>query len=134
MERLTYRDANGECWYCGDATPADRLHRLTVYEDLGPADHLRELVQAEQDGRLVVLPVPVGNGKMAYGIYDMDPLSAHVVGIDCGHLDGLEIYPTGEIVVEADGWEIGESDIGKNVFLTHNDAETALSAKGGHDG
>ena len=30
--------------------------RLKKYEDIGPIDHLRELAQAEKDGRLVVLP------------------------------------------------------------------------------
>ena len=32
------------------------LHELNAYKDLGPIDHLRTLLQAEQDGRLVVLP------------------------------------------------------------------------------
>ena len=31
------------------------LHELNAYKDLGPIDHIRDLIKAEQDGRLVVL-------------------------------------------------------------------------------
>lgn len=37
------------------------LLRLEEYQELGSIEHLRELVQAEQDGRLVVLPCKVGD-------------------------------------------------------------------------
>ena len=37
------------------------LHELNAYKDLGPIDHIRDLLQAEQDGRLVVLPSKVGD-------------------------------------------------------------------------
>ena len=32
------------------------LHELNAYKDIGPIDHIRDLLQAEQDGRLVELP------------------------------------------------------------------------------
>ena len=60
MKRLTYRDANGEAWYSDAGTERDRLHRLAAIEDiLGDdydLDRLRELVEADRDGRCVVLP------------------------------------------------------------------------------
>ena len=37
MERLTYRDTNGELWYSDNGTERDRLHRLAAYEDTGLA-------------------------------------------------------------------------------------------------
>lgn len=82
MERLTYRDANGELWYSDAGTERDRLHRLAAYEEiglepgeieqlkgeafglrvdkqeleqyraLGPIDRLRELAQADKDGKI----------------------------------------------------------------------------------
>ena len=59
MERLTYRDANGELWYSDNGTERDRLHRLAAIEDiLGDEydlDRLRELVQADREGRCVVI-------------------------------------------------------------------------------
>ena len=64
MERLTYRDANGEAWYSDAGTEADRLHFIADMEDiLGDGydlDRLRELVEADRDGRCIVLPCKVG--------------------------------------------------------------------------
>lgn len=34
MERLTYRDANGEAWYSDAGTEADRLHFIADMEDI----------------------------------------------------------------------------------------------------
>lgn len=91
--------------------------------------HMHDLLQAEKDGRLVVLPVPVGKGQKVYGIFDAEPIPVHIQEIDCDHFDRLEIYPSGEVVVEVDGWEIGQSDIAKTVFLTREAAEKALLQK-----
>ena len=43
---------------------------LVDYHELGPIDHLRELVQAENDGRLVVLPCKVGDTCYTIGEED----------------------------------------------------------------
>lgn len=32
------------------------LHELNAYKDLGPIDHIRDLIKAEQDGRLHITP------------------------------------------------------------------------------
>lgn len=60
MERLTYRDANGEAWYSDAGTEADRLHFIADMEDiLGDGydlDRLRELVEADKANRCIVLP------------------------------------------------------------------------------
>ena len=57
MERLTYRDANGEAWYSDSGTEADRLHFVADMDDiLGndyDLDRLRELVEADREGRCV---------------------------------------------------------------------------------
>ena len=64
MKRLTYRDANGEAWYSDAGTERDRLHRLATIEDiLGDEydlDRLRELAEADREGRCVVLPCKIG--------------------------------------------------------------------------
>lgn len=68
VERLTYRDANGEAWYSDAGTEADRLHFIADMEDLlgddYDLDRLRELVEADREGRCVVLPV--STPTMAY--------------------------------------------------------------------
>ena len=37
------------------------LHELNAYKDLGPIDHIRDLIKADKAGRLVVLPCKVGD-------------------------------------------------------------------------
>ena len=62
MERLTYRDANGEAWYSDVGTEADRLHFIADMEEiLGEnydLDRLRDLVEADRDGRCTIISTP----------------------------------------------------------------------------
>ena len=74
-------------------------------------EHIRDLLQAERDGRLVALPCKVGDK-----VYQIDAervYESEVKGIiyDAGHID------------------FDERAIGKTVFLTREEAEAAL--KGG---
>ena len=52
MERLTYRDANGEAWYSDAGTEADRLHFIADMENILGGNYdlnrLRELVEADR--------------------------------------------------------------------------------------
>lgn len=91
-------------------------------------DRLQSLARADRDGRLVVLPVPVGTGKIVYMVYEADNGERRIRTIECDRLDSLEIWdnPAREVVIEADGWEIRASDVGKTVFLTYKEAEAAL--------
>lgn len=136
MKRLTHIDHIG--WYIEDQSIAFDgrrrgwdVDRLAAYEDTMPLERAQELAQAEKDGRLVVLPVPVGSGKVAYGLYDPDDAPQRITTIECDYLEKLEIWdnPGHEVVIEVDGWEIGESDIGKTVFLTREEAEAALKKR-----
>lgn len=109
-------------------------------------DHLRELVQAEKEGRLVVLPGKVGDTVFVIG-------KSHVVEccIDEAYLDdtkGVEYLVSFQCNEDCDGcpfndWhqdftgeyscsgEEGEvsikgADFGKTVFITREEAEAAL--------
>ena len=122
MKRLTYRDANGEAWYSDTGTEADRLHFIATIEDiLGDdydLDHLRELVEADQDGRCVVLP----KDGMVYYIEE-----------GCGE-KWVANKPIQQITVKC-GWglaslEFSLFDAGK--WFTREAAEAAL--KGEQDG
>lgn len=60
MKRLTYRDAAREAWYSDAGTELDRLRFIADVEDILGDDcdlgRLQELVEADRDGRCVVLP------------------------------------------------------------------------------
>ena len=56
MERLTYRDANGELWYSDNGTERDRLHRLAAYEDTNlEPERVIGFAKAEREGRYIML-------------------------------------------------------------------------------
>ena len=90
-----------------------------------PIQRLRELAQAEQDGRLVVLPCKVGD--MVY-----------VIGESCDfcetYLDEPERCMRCEKghYVEERGFELWMlSELNESIFLTREEAEAALAGKGG---
>ena len=144
MERLTekhckkldgyYMKCSEHCFkedfHCEDCTKFDNLvDRLGAIEDiLGDdydLDRLRELVEADRDGRCVVLPCKVGDTiyKLFLG-YSIKLEVERIVRWSNGcwkvnaHTDRK--YTDGK------GFEIDFSDFGKTVFLTREAAEAAL--------
>ena len=100
-------------------------HQLKIYEDIaelcGGFDRLRELAEADKDGRCVVLPCKVGDA--VYGFHGEKTILPMVAKW---------------IETNTDGWCIAVqytpmaprfyrfSDFGKTVFLTHEEAKKAL--------
>ena len=88
-------------------------HQLKVYEDIaelcGGLDRLRELAEADEDGRVLILQCKLGTKvyRIRYKIAD---------------------YPDKPDPEIADTWFTPEyrEDIGKTVFLTREEAEKAL--------
>ena len=84
------------------------------------ADHIRELVQAEHDGRMVVLPCKVGDHVWADG---REAIVVWFFGYK------TERYLHAQFLDNAEYTDIPFYEIGKTVFLTREEAEAAL--KGG---
>ena len=99
---------------------------LNEYKSLGTIDHIRELLKAEKDGRLVVPPCKVGDTVWIKG--DKFPAEIEEIRItDDGVYFAYVEYDKG--YEETEVWDNGEftlSDIGKTVFLTREAAEKAL--------
>lgn len=108
-----------------------KLMRLADLESLCSYTRLRELAEAEKDGRLVVLPVkpvltPIPS-SMLYIIEDEDiyedALYEAVVGMsENGEMNVVYTTLSDQITFE-------QADIGKTVFLTREEAKKALEAK-----
>ena len=107
-----------------------KLMRLADLESLCSYTRLRELAEADKDGRLVVLPVkPVLTpilSSMLYIIEDgdiyEDALYEAVVGMsENGEMN--VVYTT-----LSDLMAFEQADIGKTVFLTREEADKALEA------
>ena len=100
----------------------DLYGRLKAYEDIaelcGGIDRLRELAEADKDGRCVVLPCKVGD--KLYRVFAGEIFEHRVGNMKYFAIQGrwdIETYPFCPCV---------ESSIGKTIFLSHKEAEKAL--------
>ena len=139
--------------------PEERFLRLAAYEDTGlepeevndavvgakllaksklvsafgvEAEKLRELAEADKDGRVVVLPCKVGQRVFALLDTDKHLSECEVKQIGLGNEIGfVGIEPIG-----ARGREYGVSieGFGKTVFLTREEAEAALKERRANNG
>ena len=94
------------------------LMRLAGLESLCSYDRLRELAEADKDGRLVVLPCKVGD--KLYRVFAGEIFEHRVGSMKYFAIQGkwdIETYPFLPSV---------ESGIGKTIFLTREEAEKAL--------
>lgn len=90
-------------------TNADRVRAMSDEYDL---DRLRELAQADREGRCVVLPAPIGG--VVYRIeYVFSRPGKYEIGIGEHKMDILFYALEGK-------------HFGKTVFLSHQEAEAAL--------
>ena len=103
-------------------------HQLKIYEDIaelcGGVDRLRELAEADKDGRCVVLPCKVG--QRVFALMDMDK---HISECEVKRIGmGNEIGFIGLEPIGARGREYGVAvnGFGKTVFLTREAVEKAL--------
>ena len=97
-----------------------KLMRLADLESLCSYDRLRELAEADKDGRLVVQPCKVGD--KLYRVFYGEIFEHRVGSMKYFAMQGrwdIETYPFCPYV---------EESIGKTVFLTREEAEKALEA------
>ena len=148
MERLTYRDKDGfPMMKKRGEFKRGGVERLAAYEDTGMTPErcaefaradaegryivmrdakqegvarLRELAEADKDGRLVVLPCKVGD--KLYRVFAGEIFEHRVGSMKYFAIQGrwdIETYPFCPCV---------ESSIGKTIFLTREKAKAALEA------
>ena len=105
-------------------------NRLREIEDiLGDdydLDRLREIVEADRDGRCVVMPVKNGIKVYCLQWYFDDAKMRSVKKVKCRTVDFVQSAPD---LFECDGLVYKFHDIGKTVFLTREAAEAALKGK-----
>ena len=132
--------------------PEERFLRLAAYEDthMMPADvmsmrmdmaiitallhdcdvdRMRELAEADKDGRLVVLPVkPVLTPTISSMLYIIEDGEIYEDSLYEGIVGMSERGEMNVIYGTIDALSFEQNDIGKTVFLTREDAEKALEA------
>ena len=106
-----------------------KLMRLADLESICSYTRLRELAEADRDGRLVVLPCKVGDivwanlDGMRYTrkcVIEFVNIGSHVTTIVFSTVDGLR-----------EQYGVNLSSFGKTVFLTREEAEKTLEVKNG---
>lgn len=141
MKRLTEINRyweEDEFWYDArepDVEDIDKIYnRLAAIEDiLGDEydlDRLRELAQADRDGRCVVLPVKLHDKR-----YYVDKEQVRETEVESIHnwTSGrwkLSTH-TDRYFIHWIGYEVDFDGIGKTVFLTREEAEAALRREQG---
>ena len=95
---------------------------IMTLDEMGGMPHLHDLLQAEQDGRLVVLPCKAGS-LIYVGI------KPAIITRFFGYV--RERYFHAVFCDENKGIDIPFEELGKTVFLTREEAEAALALKGG---
>ena len=150
MERLTEYEVVGGHVHAVPTGDLDQaMMRLAAYEDTGmepeqcenakiiiesafsddtsKSERIRELLKADKDGRLVVLPCKVGD--RLYEVTGRKTISVYKVKAIRVELFGLFIEWD---IVEGFVWQslsgINAEEIGKTVFLNREEAEKALEA------
>ena len=102
------------------------IAEITEFDGL-PIDRLRELAEADKDGRVVMLPCKVGD--RLYEVTGRKTISVYKVKAIRVELFGLFIEWD---IVEGFVWQslsgINAGEIGRTVFLTREEAEKALEA------
>ena len=84
--------------------------------------HLRDLLQAEKEARLVVLPCKVGDHVWADG---REAIVVWFFGYETERYLHAQFYDNMQYI------DIPFTEIGKSVFLPREEAEAALAGKGG---
>ena len=147
MERLTYfKDGYWRVNFSGVQYQADFVDRLAAYEDTGwtpemlhklgeNAGHmwdfaqaagsmtigrLKELAEADKDGRVLILPCKVGD--MAYWVHNGVITGCHVYRIQVNR-KGTFVFLKSTI---SHGGFRTDACLGKTVFLSREEAEKAL--------
>lgn len=112
MKRLTIRNSDGSVSQPTTTTFEVVMYRLAAYEDIMPLERAQELVQAEQAGRLVVLPKVEEADRQTFA-EDLKEL-----------FDDLSNYDPS---VGIFGWSHGEAELANALMtvLTRQKAEAA---------
>ena len=114
IERIV--DAYGR----GHTLRTESAERLEIVREI-KTDRLRELAKAEKDGRLEVLPCKVGDHILADG---REAIVVWFFGYKTGS------YLHAQFLDNAECADIPFYEIGKNLFLTREEAEAALAKEG----
>lgn len=101
---------------------------IMTLEEMGGIPHIRDIIRAEKDGRLVVLPCKVGD--KVFHVRRVTQKEAKRMGVTprYGRIIYYEDRPFA--IKEKLCTKSDYAQIGKTIFLTREEAEAAMAQKG----
>ena len=128
MRLKPYEDLGLEPW---QADAAKNIVEMAFEDKPERAERIRDLMRADKEGRVIVLPCKVGDTVyMIERIFDIDNgvcdeiCARKVIGHGGNNLNKLWLIGSGGIC----NVSIFISEFGKTVFLSHEEAEKAMEA------
>lgn len=122
MERLTgFNQRNGLSFIEGYATYLPGKVQTQLVQSV--VDKCRQYEDAEEEGRLIILPCKAGDTLWTYCTYPEEFVYSFRI-TDVAWLNGIVTLNTDRLKNV-----IGVGDIGKSVFLTREEAEAALEKR-----
>lgn len=109
------------------AKVACALHELNKYKELGGLDYLRQLVEAERDGRCVAPPCKVGDKVWIVRTAQDGKSTKEVFGF--GKIKRIYVDDHGTFLVGDYCHTLNAERIGKTAFTTREAAEQALEVE-----
>ena len=113
----------------------DREKELTAmlekYQAIGNYDRLRELAEADRDGRCVVLPCKIGSMVyMATQVFDGSKTKWVIGSRKIDMIGGNALNSVWAVSTQPYELHFVPSEFGRSVFLSRPEAEAALREKG----
>ena len=111
----------------------DVVQALAAYEDtgLGPQEitpRLRELAQADREGRIVVLPCKVGDTVYVITkVFNGNKIERAIGSRKIDRIGGNALNPVWVVSTQPYELDFFPSEFGRTVFLTREEAEKALT-------
>lgn len=140
MERIFCKDKKDFCDGAEDCTKCQYAkgngliagyvaHDLlcTLFGNNYDLDRLRELVNADREGRCVVSPCKVGDRLYTIRIIQDGSFTLEVY--DSGKIRQISVNTNGTFFLVDYGHSLSANDFGKTVFRTREAAESALKVK-----
>lgn len=103
----------------------ENAQRLEIIKEIS-TNRLRELSQADRDGRCLIVPVKLGQPVYCLQKYFNDATMKSEKRVKCRIVDFIQVASK---MFEANGLIYRFSEIGKTVFLTREAAEAALKER-----
>ena len=136
MERLTYfKDGYWRVNFSGVQYQADFVDRLAAYEDTGlTPERCAEFARADAEGRYIVMRDAEQEGVARLRELAEADKDGRVIILPCKvyETDGVRVYEhtVREVIYEtAGGPAFDKNAIGKSIFLTRAEAERAMEGR-----